>query len=560
MSEHSSLSAESRGSPNLSNQGRFDPLSFTLSSSDMSEGNTHGTGVGGASQEQPYPNASRSAGHLQHHSGPAGAYTHAELDGGDRHPAVFSRSASAAEMDQYARLAEAQEDAADSMMGSGVTMLAAGGAAGGLPGQLSGRFRGPTDEERMAAPRVARMTVGSMFGAVVLSLWDHIMGPRTLKVWQGDTVPEEITTYVTKHTLNGEICRPETDTTIEPKFYMLPEIANLSNDLHIFSLSLVMPIKHAQEYLQVHAVCEDRMVFFVRRLQAHLQLHAAEQALNDLSPVMLAALDNLNHARQACITDIDIAFTAFGEHMQSRVLTSHLQTCMCSVVVGSDLDQVNAMINTLALFMPGNDRQRCRLSTDLNEKYNPELMIQGLFYKPGESWVARDEEIILNRLPSTIIDLNTQEVHRTNLFHQYKTQRNEFLDSEINRLKDKIWTPTALFRSVKDAAPSVKSFLHEISRIRPGFLQEAFAQQFQRLLTRRAMGLIKYLEAELNSGTRFDRENSMKLIKSDLGLNAENDFFIVLAIAERLRAGTFVDAMGDPRLTEAKLANLLNDL
>lgn len=390
---------------------------------------------------------------------------------------------------------------------------------------------------------------------------------------------------MTRHTLNGEICRPETDTAVEPKFYMLPEIGYMITSFvftaalwvsqsrmaenSIFSLSLIMNIKHAQEYLPLHAVCEDRMNFFVKRLQAHLQVQTADSALKDLSPSMLQALENLNNARKAVITEVDIEFTAFGDRFKkfdeaflAKVITSHLQTCSCTIVIGSNVEDINAIILALALFMPGNDKQRCRLSTDEPDKYNPELLLQGLKMLPHETW--QEDEVIQNKLPTTIIDLNKSpySVSRTCLYNQYKRLRNDYLDSEIVRLNQKnsaaALKPTiGMFKSLKESSPMVRVLVSEILKLRPAYLQEAYANHFQRLLTRKAITLIKYLESE-NLHPSFDRESLQRNIKLDLNL-ADNDFLIIVAVAERLKPGIFVDLFGDPHVLEEKITSVFKN-
>ena len=102
-------------------------------------------------------------------------------------------------------------------------------------------------------------------------------------------------------------------------------------------------------------------------------------------------------------------------------------------------------------------------------------------------------------MPSTIIDIGQQTVKQTYLFHEYTVLRKESLQIEIDKIhtvkrKENIWED--LFRSVKIVAPCVLQMLQDVFRL-PIFLRESFVLQSMKLLIRKAVLLIKYVEAEL---------------------------------------------------------------
>jgi hypothetical protein len=102
-------------------------------------------------------------------------------------------------------------------------------------------------------------------------------------------------------------------------------------------------------------------------------------------------------------------------------------------------------------------------------------------------------------MPSTIIDVSQQSVKQTYLFHEYTVLRKESLAIEIEKIyamkrKENIWED--LFRPVKIVAPCVQQMIADLYRL-PMFLRESFVLQSMKLLIRKAVLLIKYVEAEL---------------------------------------------------------------
>jgi len=242
----------------------------------------------------------------------------------------------------------------------------------------------------------------------------------------------------------------------------------------------------------------------------------------------------------------------------SRAVTSHLQTHGCTVVTGNDEETVNMFVESLALFLGPKERKRASLSVS-GRDYVPDLLLQGIV---GNEVLLSDDKVISSTLPVTWVDLERHTVKQTHPFHEYSVLRKEFICLDVDRLvgqappqEQNMWSARdGLFRPLKSYSPLVNRMLVEVFRL-PHGLREGYITQAMRLLTRKAVVLIKYVEAELAHSNTLG-EGVVKRIRVDLALTSEADFSVLLGIAEKLKPGIYVALAGDPTTIEEKFIEL----
>lgn len=108
----------------------------------------------------------------------------------------------------------------------------------------------------------------------------------------------------------------------------------------------------------------------------------------------------------------------------ASAITSHLQTHCCSVVVGTNVDEINLWVNTLASFLMPLERNLCKLAIDTQlgkSDFVPELFVQGICFDakkhaqigkqnpPLWKMAVPIRGVLSGRYPITVIDL-TQKV------------------------------------------------------------------------------------------------------------------------------------------------------
>eukprot|EP00732_Lithocolla_globosa_P006506 Lithocolla_globosa_v1_NODE_7609_length_924_cov_8.813579.p1 type:complete len:147 gc:universal NODE_7609_length_924_cov_8.813579:668-228(-) len=142
--------------------------------------------------------------------------------------------------------------------------------------------------------------------------------------------------------------------------------------------------------------------------------------------------------------------------------------------------------------------------------------------------------------------------------------RKEHIDAEVERLKDNGYEnslpqTSVLFRPVKESAKFVHKILMDLQLL-PVHLRKAYVFESKRLLTRKAIALIKYVQSEMIETDVIGLtllSFSLKKIRQDLGLDDNNLFFTVLAVAENLEPGAFQNVIGDPHSMEEKFREMI---
>lgn len=453
----------------------------------------------------------------------------------------------------------------------------------------------PSDESfRFSNLTTSHMSIlkeSGPFVAIVLSYWDNVLGPRLQHVWRGagDTESQEASVkYVVGRTLHGELLREAPENMVDTKLFVLKDHGIVCHSfifsgcdktgVNVSGLSLIIPFTAFKSYLPFVELVEERVKILIAKLRV-LQAKDLSSALPAFSVHLPRFIQTITSLKTTGIPEsIPLSETAFGpgqagifdDRFLRRVITSHLQTFGSTLVVGKALDKVNLMVNTLALLLSSEERQRSRyavetLSND-SDLYDSDLFVQGLLKSSKESFSLPVKGIITSSLPSTLVDMDTGEVKQTCPFNEHAVIRREFIDIELALLLEEaedapVFPALGLFHNSEEIALSVQTFMLGLNLLPYACgVREGFIDNFLRLLDRKALALIKYLEAKSLYGTVPLDHVAKRQLRQDLQLGTEADYAIVLTRAEKLHPGIYTFLQGDPRQNVARVQALFETL
>ncbi|XP_061650997.1 guanine nucleotide exchange factor C9orf72 homolog isoform X3 [Phyllopteryx taeniolatus] len=348
--------------------------------------------------------------------------------------------------------------------------------------------------------------------AATFAYWDNILGPRVHHIWapKGDHVmflSDGDVTFLANHTLNGEILRSAECGAVDVKFFVLAEKGviivslifdgELKGDKNTYALSIILPQTELAFYLPLHTICVERLKHAIRKGRIWLQKGYNIIAVLSLEIVSIMELlaSMKTHSVPEDIDDSTGSFVLpFRQVLYSPYPTTHI-----------DVD-----INTVKQMPPCHEHtynQRGYMRSELNTL-----------------WKTDTEEDIP---PDTVIPT------------------------------DDTFTPDLnIFQDVMHKDTLVKSFIDEVFMLKPGLsLRSAYLAQFLLLLHRKALTLLKYIEDETQKGKKPFR--SLRNLKTDLDLTVEGDLNIVMAFAEKLRAGLHSFVFGKPFYTSMQERDVL---
>uniref|UniRef100_A0A673C840 CI072 protein n=1 Tax=Sphaeramia orbicularis TaxID=375764 RepID=A0A673C840_9TELE len=277
--------------------------------------------------------------------------------------------------------------------------------------------------------------------------------------------------------------------------------------------------------------------------------------------------------KDTVLNDDDIGDSCHEDFLH-KAISSHLQTCGCSIVVGSNPEKVNKIVRTLCLFLTPTERKCSRLcKADSSFKYDTGLFVQGLLKDSTGSFVLPFRQVLYSPYPTTHIDVDINTVKQMPPCHEHTYNQRRYMRSELSALwrtdseedippdtvihTDETFTPDLnIFQDVMHKDTLVKSFIDEVFMLKPGLsLRSTYLAQFLLLLHRKALTLLKYIEDETQKGKKPFR--SLRNLKSDLDLTVEGDLNIVMSFAEKLRAGLHSFVFGKPFYTSMQERDVL---
>ncbi|XP_007238049.3 guanine nucleotide exchange factor C9orf72 homolog [Astyanax mexicanus] len=433
--------------------------------------------------------------------------------------------------------------------------------------------------------------------AATFAYWDNILGPRVRHIWapkgQGSMLLSDgEVTFLANHTLNGEILRSAESGAVDVKFFVLAEKGviivslifdgELKGDKNTCALSIILPQSELNFYLPLHSVCVERLKHIVRKGRICMQKGYSIIAMltSEIVPIMELLSSMKTHSvpeevdiKDTLLNDDDIGDSCHEDFLH-KAISSHLQTCGCSIVVGSNPEKVNKIVLTLSLFLTPTERKCSRLCrADGSFKYDTGLFVQGLLKDSTGSFVLPYRQVLYSPYPTTHIDVDINTVKQMPPCHEHMYHQRRYMRSELSALwkaasEDNIspdnlinsqdsFTPDLnIFQDVMHKDTLVKSFIYEVFLLKPSLsLRSVYLSHFLLLLHRKALTLLRYIEDETQKGKKPFR--SLRNLKTDLDLTVEGDLNIVMAMAEKLRAGLHYFVFGKPFFTSVQERDLL---
>ncbi|XP_072533892.1 guanine nucleotide exchange factor C9orf72 homolog [Salminus brasiliensis] len=433
--------------------------------------------------------------------------------------------------------------------------------------------------------------------AATFAYWDNILGPRVRHIWapkgQGSLLLSDgEVTFLANHTLNGEILRSAESGAVDVKFFVLAEKGviivslifdgELKGDKNTCALSIILPQSELNFYLPLHSVCVERLKHIVRKGRICMQKGYSIIAVltSEIVPIMelLSSMKTHNVPEEVDIKDTLLNDDDIGdschEDFLHKAISSHLQTCGCSIVVGSNPEKVNKIVLTLCLFLTPTERKCSRLCrADGSFKYDTGLFVQGLLKDSTGSFVLPYRQVLYSPYPTTHIDVDINTVKQMPPCHEHMYHQRRYMRAELSALwraaseddispdnlinaQDSFMPDLNIFQDVMHKDMLVKSFIDEVFLLKPGLsLRSVYLSHFLLLLHRKALTLLRYIEDETQKGKKPFR--SLRNLKTDLDLTVEGDLNIVMAMAEKLRAGLHSFVFGKPFFTSVQERDLL---
>ncbi|XP_064784121.1 guanine nucleotide exchange factor C9orf72-like isoform X2 [Oncorhynchus masou masou] len=470
-----------------------------------------------------------------------------------------------------------------------------------LPGTVnsySNMSSGPPQSPTVAKTEVTVEGECPIFAAT-FAYWDNILGPRVCHIWaprceQPLLLSDGEVTFLANHTLNGEILRSTECGAVDVKFFVLAEKGviiislifdgELKGDKNTCALSIILPQTELAFYLPLHTVCVDRLKHIIRK--GRIWMQKGYNIISVLSSEIVPIMELLSSMKTHSVPeDIDIKDTilndddigdSYHEDFLHKAVSSHLQTCGCSMVVGSNPDKVNKVVLTLCLFLTPAERKCSRFcKADSTFKYDTGLFVQGLLKDSMGSFVLPFRQVLYSPYPTTHIDVDINTVKQMPPCHEHTHIQRRYMRSELSALwkaaseediapdtdtgihTDESFTPDLnVFQDVMHKDTLVKSFIDEVFMLKPGLnLRTTYLAQFLLILHRKALTLLKYIEDETRKGKKPFR--SLRSLKTDLDLMVEGDLNIIMALAEKQRAGLHSFVFGKQFYTSVQERDVL---
>ncbi|CAB1335319.1 unnamed protein product, partial [Coregonus sp. 'balchen'] len=414
--------------------------------------------------------------------------------------------------------------------------------------------------------------------AATFAYWDNILGPRVRHIWaprceQPLLLSDGEVTFLANHTLNGEILRSAECGAVDVKFFVLAEKGviivslifdgELKGDKNTCALSIILPQTELAFYLPLHTVCVERLKHIIRKGRIWMQkgYNIISVLTSEIVPIMELLSSMKTHSvpedidiKDTVLNDDDIGDSCHEDFLH-KAISSHLQTCGCSMIV-----------RTLCLFLTPAERKCSRLcKADSSFKYDTGLFVQGLLKDSTGSFVLPFRQVLYSPYPTTHVDVDINTVKQMPPCHEHTYNQRLYMRSELSALwkaaseddiapdavihTDESFTPDLnIFQDVMHKDTLVKLFIDEVFMLKPGLnLRSTYLAQFLLILHRKALTLLKYIEDETQKGKKPFR--SLRSLKTDLDLMVEGDLNIVMAFAEKLRAGLHSFVFGKPFYT-----------
>ncbi|GAB6028855.1 hypothetical protein CHUAL_004657 [Chamberlinius hualienensis] len=434
---------------------------------------------------------------------------------------------------------------------------------------------------------------GDFLDSILLSVWGNIVGPEAIFTWKRKDVAStdserlrKSVKYAVSHTLHGELGKSDSCLVrkarghelylIEDEGFIVCSVPfsascnkrrpNVSITQYLsqqyaanllpHSLALIISGFQIQRFKDLQPLIQLYMQRFACCVRAFLHKEDYNMTVYELTPIVeqfcsnLASFyrsqsDSLTTMKELHLhSDIDGQFGRF----LTLVVTSHLQTCGCTVVIGDSAEEINTMIATINHFLQPKERSRVRFASKSDPlPYHPGILIQGIIKNITSEVNISTEDVLCNVLPTTIVDMSQKQVLRSWLLHEHVKQRQIQFKKDLIAIlcghKPCSSHTESVFKRVGEISPLVKDFITKIWAMESDLsLRKNLTTIFCRQLEYHALALIKQVNANYHrepSPNDCPRQVDKKKLMKQLDLIDEADFLVVLATAEKLQQGIY---------------------
>ncbi|XP_021922721.1 guanine nucleotide exchange C9orf72 homolog [Zootermopsis nevadensis] len=437
---------------------------------------------------------------------------------------------------------------------------------------------------------------GNIISAVVLSKWDDIVGPQTVYVWLKNKVDminvdtrrtvghslirnlciAKSVKYVTTHTVNytglNLVMSPScSDATVNPVernsgIFIVPELDLIAQSLIFqlqnhelnvpYSLAVIVSYQHYSYYLHLRQLFQLWLQRTAARLRMILQKSLSSNSafensdqVNDWMIDMCYMMLSLKSYGLTPATHVE-SYHVLNNLLLERVLTSHLQTFGCTVVMGTSSEDINSLISFLALFLDTDELHCSRfVLPPENCFFHAGLFLQGLLLNEYGCRELCSTELAANPYPVTAVDL-TRGIHaaavkQTPLHHRRwqvpQREYHQFHDEgQVQEPGPEHSLHESVFHPVKEGAHLVCGFLEDMRHL-PSSLWSTYIQLFKQKLNSLAFSLLNLVCWMRNDCAKRQHRRYLAQV---LDLE-EPDLLIVLAVAEKLQPGVYAYVMSE---------------
>ncbi|KAJ1530636.1 hypothetical protein ONE63_005510 [Megalurothrips usitatus] len=436
----------------------------------------------------------------------------------------------------------------------------------------------------------------SIVSVMVLSRWDDIMGPRTIRVWLPEnvaddggsldaetvkfTTPRSVKTacqfscphrmsskcnkmllmkaikYVTSHTVNYTcVTGTSTPDQISSAIFVVPDLDMVAQSLmfHVplsgsspYSLALLVKYSKYSRFLPMRQLCQHwlerlsvRLADFLLSVTDFHGMEGIEIPPSTMVDTWMVEMSNMltslevNGLRDLTALQSYLSVTTLGNPIIERAVTSHLQTAGCTIVMGNNTTEVNSVIAFLALFLDDEARHCSRfVCSGQKHTFQIGLFLQGLLLDEFGCRDLSSEELLDNPLPATWVDLSKSAGVATAI--------RQGLPLHLHQ--NKADHSESIMRVFKGESSLVRGLIRDLRQL-PSNQWSGVVSMFMQQLYKLASTLLSVVHwnGVPSSSDRAKNSSDNPTIRHLCATLHVDDstFLIVLALADKLRPGAY---------------------
>ncbi|XP_026276233.1 guanine nucleotide exchange factor C9orf72 isoform X1 [Frankliniella occidentalis] len=436
--------------------------------------------------------------------------------------------------------------------------------------------------------------------AMVLSRWDDIMGPRTIRVWLPETVSDDenysenelckFTTprsvkaacqfscphqmsskynkvllmkaikYVTSHTVNYTcVTGSSTPEQNNSALFIVPDLDMVAQSLmfHVplsgsspYSLALLVKYSKYSRFLPLRNLCQHWLERLSTRMAEFLLSVSKVHGIDGIEIPPSTMVDTWMIEMSHMLMSLEVnglgdhralqsylSPTTLGNPLIERAVTSHLQTSGCTIVMGNISSEINSMISFLALFLD-EEAQSCSRLVSSGQKYTFQigLFLQGLLLDEFGCRDLSSEELLDNPLPVTWVDLSKSTGVATAVRRGLPLHQHQRKTDH----PDSLLSLRNVMNVSKDESSIVRGLIHDLKRLPPNTWSGVVALFIQQLrkLALTLLSIVHWNGVPSDQPKSYVDNPTVRHLCATLNID-EPTFLIVLAQAEKIRPGAY---------------------